>query len=185
MKADYFYLVLPLLFTLSCGDLTELTAQDCPNLEIKWMDMEEATLRNKKNPRKFLIYVYSDNCGWCRKMESETFSAEPVIRHLNENFYAVKLNVNTRDEIRYGDRKFNYIPPNRKTGVPGHHEFIVLILQGRLAYPSYACLDENLVYLGINRGYKSIVSFTEWLLYIGEENFKTGAALDQPTRKPD
>lgn len=39
-----------------------------------------------------LVDVYTDWCGWCKKMDKETFTDPAVIAHINKNFYAVKMN---------------------------------------------------------------------------------------------
>jgi len=51
----------------------------------------KAVSRNEEAPKKLFIDVYTDWCGWCKKMDVSTFKNAEVIREMNENFYAVKL----------------------------------------------------------------------------------------------
>ena len=79
------YLLFPLLTLLLSF---QLQAQD----QIKWLKFEEAIAANEQNPKMILVDVYTDWCGWCKKMDKETFTDPAVIAHINQNFYAVKMN---------------------------------------------------------------------------------------------
>lgn len=79
------YILIPIVaFVLSF----QLQAQD----QIKWLKFEEAITANEQNPKMILVDVYTDWCGWCKKMDKETFTDPAVIAHINQNFYAVKMN---------------------------------------------------------------------------------------------
>ncbi len=60
--------------------------------QIQWMKFEEAVAANANNPKMILVDVYTDWCGWCKKMDKDTFTDPRVVAHLKKNFYAVKLN---------------------------------------------------------------------------------------------
>lgn len=139
--------------------------------KIHWIKFEEAVELNKKEPKKFMVYIYSDNCGWCRKMERETFFDSAVIDYLRRHYHPVKLNKDIKRKIQYENRSFTYLPvdPESKTG--GYHELVALLLEGRLAFPSIAYLNEDMIYLGVERGYKSVPSFLERLRLTGNEGF--------------
>ncbi|MBK7335110.1 MAG: DUF255 domain-containing protein [Saprospirales bacterium] len=59
--------------------------------DLKWHTWEEAVAANKKEPRKILVDVYTDWCGWCKRMDATTFQDQTVMDYLKKNFYAVKL----------------------------------------------------------------------------------------------
>lgn len=164
---------------LSLWGSVGIYAQSNKMKSISWYEMEEAVKLNEKKPRKFLIYVYSDNCSWCRKMENETFSSRAVADYINQNFHAVKINSNIKRDINYNNRKFSYIPAEPNTGSPAHHEFLVVLLQGRMAYPTVVCLDENMVYIDVERGFKSVAPFRNFLSYIVENVYQKGKSFDE------
>lgn len=181
MKMKFSILSYPVFFILLSfmTAISNLYAQDNSQKGISWLKMEDAVKINAENPKKFLIYVYSDNCGWCRKMENETFSSAAVIDYINLNFHAVKINSNIKADIQYQNRKFRYVPADPHTGNPSHHEFLLVLLQGRMAYPSIAYLDENMVYIGVERGFKSIDPFKKYLSFINENIYQSGQSFEE------
>ena len=63
-----------------------------PQAEINWITIEEAIqLAENGTDKKFFIDVYTDWCGWCKRMDKTTFSDPEVSKHMNDNFYCVKL----------------------------------------------------------------------------------------------
>lgn len=72
------------LFCLSCN------AQPSPHHgPITWMSFEEAVAKSQKEPRKMFIDVYTDWCGWCKRMDATTFQDSIVAKYMGEKFYAV------------------------------------------------------------------------------------------------
>ena len=53
--------------------------------EIKWLTFEEAVEANKTNPKLMLIDVYTDWCGWCKKMDKTTYSNAIIIAYVNKS----------------------------------------------------------------------------------------------------
>lgn len=67
--------------------------------KINWLSITEAYQLNQKEPRKIFVDVYTNWCGWCKKMDKDTFADPKVVDFVNENFYAVKLNAENTDPI--------------------------------------------------------------------------------------
>lgn len=60
--------------------------------KIKWHTIEEAIQLASQEPRVIVIDVYTDWCGWCKRMDATTFSDSEVVEFMNKQFYPVKLN---------------------------------------------------------------------------------------------
>src|SRR5690606_19582574 len=67
--------------------------------KINWLTIEEVEKLTKEKPRKIFVDVYTDWCGWCKRMDATTFADAAVIDYVNENYYAVKLNAESGDNI--------------------------------------------------------------------------------------
>ena len=146
---------------------------------IKWYDIEEIVLLNIESPRKIFVYVYSDNCGWCTRMEKNTFSNPVISEYINENYYPVKLNSGIRKDITLGERTYKFIPPNVSEHTPAYHELVATLLKGRLAYPAMAFINEKMAYLGVEMGYKDPVNMEKWLHFIAEDAFLKYANFEE------
>lgn len=61
--------------------------------EVKWMtNFDEALVRAKKEKKLVMVDVYTDWCGWCKKLDKDVYSKKEVIEKLEKDFIAVKLN---------------------------------------------------------------------------------------------
>ncbi|MDX1666172.1 MAG: DUF255 domain-containing protein [Saprospiraceae bacterium] len=146
-----------------------MAAQTSSNTAVNWYTWEEAIAANKEEPKKLFIDVYTDWCGWCKKMDQTTFSDPKVAAYLNENFYPVKFNAEQRESIVYDGHELKY----KQAGRRGVHELAYSLLNGRLSYPSYVYLDEERKRITISPGYKAAEPFLKEIKYIGEDHYKT------------
>jgi thioredoxin-related protein len=139
-----------------------------PAEEIKWYTWEEAIQLSDKKPKKIFIDLYTDWCGWCKKMDKTTFTDPAVVKYMNENFYAVKFNAEQKEEVKFRDYTFKYIA----SGVRGVHELAYSLLDGQLSYPSYVYLDEQKNRITISPGYKTADSFIKEVTFIGGGHYQ-------------
>lgn len=98
-----------LLSTATLALVVILTSFVIPSAEketIHWLTIEEAQALSEKEPRKVIMDVYTDWCGWCKKMDKTTFADEEVAQYVNENFYAVKLKADSRDAVTFKGKEF-------------------------------------------------------------------------------
>ncbi|HMS53720.1 MAG TPA: DUF255 domain-containing protein, partial [Chitinophagales bacterium] len=94
-----FLLVSVLLSTGNSCTKKQPTTLLVENKEVKWLTITEAEKAAKKKPKKIMIDVYTDWCGWCKKMDASTFKNPVVANYINQNYYAVKLNAERADSI--------------------------------------------------------------------------------------
>ena len=101
------------------------------NSSVKWYTIQQAENLNRQNPRPIFVDTYTDWCGWCKKMDRETFTNEVISDILNNKFYPVKFDAEGSDSITfYGQKYIN----DGKAGKA--HQFAVALLQGQLSYPT-------------------------------------------------
>lgn len=126
------------LFFLSLSFVGVGTAQ--AQEQIQWMKFEEAIAANAKNPKMILVDVYTDWCGWCKKMDKETFTDPRVIAHFQKNFYAVKLNAeDTNRKFPFMGKTFTEAEMAASMRVNSYPNFVVIEpgLQNIAQLPGY------------------------------------------------
>ena len=143
-----------------------LSAQD----SIKWHSIDQAIQLASQEPRVLVIDVYTDWCGWCKRMDATTFSDPGVVELMNKHFYPVKLNAEGKEDIVIGDRTFKFVDNGRR----GYHEIAAVVTRGRLSYPTISYLDAEGKVLEAAPGYKTADQFRVYLAYYAE-----GAYNDQ------
>ncbi len=118
--------------------------------EIKWMTFEEATVATQNNPKMILVDVYTDWCGWCKKMDKETFTNPDVIAYVNENFYPVKLHAEKED------RKFTFKGKE-------YSEASMAKTMRVTSYPNFVIMDATMENITQLPGYRQPAPFVEGL----------------------
>lgn len=155
-----------------------------PTQEIKWYTWQEAMEANQKEPKKMFIDMYTDWCGWCKKMDASTFKDPEVIKYMNDNFYAIKFNAEQKEEVIYDDHKFEFV----KSGRRGYHQLAAALLDGQMGYPSFVYMDEEERRITISPGYKDAKKLLLELNFIAGDHYKEkdleGFAKEYNTLKP-
>lgn len=123
----------------------------CPagglGMEINWKSYDEGMTESKKQGRKVFLHFMADWCGYCKKMDSVTFSDERVIAFLNTHFVAVRVN--------------------------GDHEEKIREIYGVRGYPDNRFLDNNRKQVYRTPGFINAETFMFFLEYIHTDSYKT------------
>ncbi len=93
---------------------------------VHWIKMEEAETKFNEAQKPILIYLFKNNCDSCRLQESTVFSNPEVANYLNILFYNVKIDVETKDSIRFFDGTYH-----KNTGLYGNIHDLVYQLTGK------------------------------------------------------
>jgi thioredoxin-related protein len=139
-----------------------------PTAELRWYSWEEAVELSKTKPKKMFVDVYTDWCGWCKRMDKSTFSDPAVVAYLTENFYPVKLNAEQRADIQFGTETFKFVETEGGRGV---HTLAYSLLDGRLGYPAMVYLNEKFERIMISPGYKEVPDMLKELRFAAEEHY--------------
>lgn len=138
-------------------------------VRIQWMTLEEALERSKTEKRKLFIDVYTEWCGWCKRMDQTTFSNRAVARYINEHYYAVKFDAEQQEDIVFNNKTYRF----KRNGARGFHELAAEWLNNRLSYPTVVFLDENLNVIQPLSGYLEADKLQTILNYFGSDSHKT------------
>ena len=73
---------------------------------VNWLSFEELEPAFIAQPKKVMIYFYADWCVYCKKMEKDVYSKQEIESLINDEYYAVKFNVESNDTIQFGGKTF-------------------------------------------------------------------------------
>ncbi|MBL7775322.1 MAG: DUF255 domain-containing protein [Saprospiraceae bacterium] len=143
--------------------------QDEPLVKVEWLSLEEAMEKLKTVKRKVFVDVFTDWCGWCKRMDESTFADPQVAQYLNDNYYAVRLNAEQQQDIVFNNKTYHF----RRNGARGYHELAAELLNNRLSFPTVVFLDENLRTIQPIPGYLEASKLETILHYFGTDSHKT------------
>jgi thioredoxin-related protein len=147
---------------------SDKTLSPPPADPLKWYTWEEAVELNKTAPKKIMVDVYTDWCGWCKKMDKSTFTDPAVAAYLSANFYPVKFNAEQKGEVKFGDHTFKFVDNGGGRGV---HELAYSLLNGQMGYPAFVYLNEKYERIMISPGYKEPADILKELHFAAEEHY--------------
>ena len=67
---------------------------------------EDALNKAKSENKRVIIDVYTDWCGWCKKMDAEAYSNTEVKKIIEENFVVVKLDAEGSGKLKYNGKEY-------------------------------------------------------------------------------
>jgi thioredoxin-related protein len=140
--------------------------------EMRWYTFEEVVKIKENNPndtKPVFIDVYTDWCGWCKRMDATTFKNQQVQAALGDMYYAVKLDGEARRDITVQGKTYKYVAQGRR----GYHELAAALLQGKLSYPTMVLLDEDMNLIQPLPGYKKAQDLLPILHFIGTKKYQS------------
>ena len=139
------------------------------NSAVEWISFDEAYKRCKKNPRPIMVDVYTTWCGPCKMMSAQTFNNPQIAKYINDNFYAVKFDAESKDSVKFDKYVFVSTDP---TNPKAPHQFAASILDNQMAYPSIVFLSNQIQRLDIIKGFMPAKSFEPVLTYYGSGDYQ-------------
>ena len=73
--------------------------EETENETLNWLPYDQALTKSAVESIPILIYFYSDNCAWCRKLENETFTNKNIREIMNKYFSIVRINSKSNEFI--------------------------------------------------------------------------------------
>ncbi|MAT55830.1 MAG: thioredoxin [Saprospirales bacterium] len=135
---------------------------------IRWYTWEEAIEMSKVQKRKIMVDVYTQWCGWCKRMDQTTFQNKAVVSYLNSHYYPIKFDAETKADIEFRGKTYRFV----KNGMRGYHELAAEITRGRLSYPTIVFLDEEFEVIQSIPGYREPLEFEQIITYFGTNSHK-------------
>jgi uncharacterized protein YyaL (SSP411 family) len=113
----------------------------------EWQQWNQGFIKAKQEGKIALIDTYTDWCGWCKKMDRDTYEDSAIIARINKDFIPIKFNPELAGEYALGDTMVSgralltaMSKDGKSTGYPT--TFFYLPKQNRMyQYPGY--MDAN------------------------------------------
>jgi thioredoxin-related protein len=135
--------------------------------EIHWItSIDELQAKMAQNPKKVYFDVYTGWCGWCKKMDADVFRNPDLIKYMNNNFYAVKLDAERQDVINFQGKQYQFEPQYKA------NTFAVEMLKGSMSYPTSVFMVENFQSPTPIPGYHSVKEMEMFMTYFGDNAYR-------------
>lgn len=121
--------------------------------ELKWLDWNTGYPLAKKQNKIILVDAYTDWCGWCKKMDRDTYTNSDIIKALNKEFIVIKFNPELENIVYELDG-------NKITG----RELFGQLTQGKsTGFPTTYFIQPNKKQIQIAAGYLAPIDFMKVL----------------------
>jgi thioredoxin-related protein len=84
--------------------LAPLLAGSAGAAPVAWKGWNEGLAAAAGGTRPIIVDVYTDWCGWCKRMDRDVYARSDVSGYLNEHFVMVRLNAESAERVTYTGR---------------------------------------------------------------------------------
>ncbi len=164
----------PIIFLIlsTCNSIGQ-TAESIPNEfelpdKILWLNLDEAETKSLEANRKVMLFLYTDWCIWCKKMEKTTFKDETIANYINSKFLPAKFDAENEKVVEFQNKNYAFQDVEPR----GVHELAMELMGGRITYPTIAFFDENWQLIQSIPNFHSAENFEMILTYFAGDFFK-------------
>ncbi|SDW05878.1 thioredoxin family protein [Flavobacterium degerlachei] len=110
--------------------------------QLKTHSFTEVEQLSKEKPKPIVVYIHTSWCKYCKIMEMSTFNNPAIIKELNENFYFISFDAESKKEITFNNHTFQFKPTGTNTGI---HELATALatIDKQVVYPTLTVLDTD------------------------------------------
>ena len=149
------------LFIL-CSAKVNKPTHDKPN----WMKMDELNGRMRSASKPVIIDLYTNWCYWCKVMDKKTYTSSKVISYINDHFYPVKLDAETKDVVQWNNKEYHF---NENYKI---NDFTMYVTSGQPGFPTTVIFaDEHSEPVAI-QGFLDPKEIEPVLKYFGDGAYK-------------
>jgi thioredoxin-related protein len=134
---------------------------------VKWYTIQEAEKLIQTDPRPMLVDTYTDWCGWCKKLDADTFSDPVIAEILNSKFYPVKFNAEGAEPVLFQGTTFI------NDGKSGRsHQLAIAMLKGQMSYPNLVFFNEKIQLVTNVPGFREPKDMEVLLSYFADKAYE-------------
>ena len=147
------------LVTLWVGPAESATAK------IAWRDWNAGLKEAEQLQKPILVDVYTQWCGWCKRMDRDVYTRSDVQDYLRSKFVTVKLDAEAGDPAPYDGKTFTSRTLAAYFRING--------------YPTTVFLRSNGEHLVNVPGYVEPDKFMKLLRYVGDGHLERGVTWEE------
>ena len=132
--------------------------------ETNWLSYDQGLQLAKKSNKHVLVDFYTTWCGWCKKMDKETYSSKEVKKLLADNYITVRLNAESSRNLSVDGKDITERQVAQNYNVQG--------------YPTTCFLNSDGVNVGCLPGYIGPEDFVNVLSYIKDKAYEKNMRLE-------
>lgn len=161
----FIFATLALVFTSQIIFSSTVAAETNKPSEINWQKYEVGLKLAEESGKQMMIDFSTSWCGYCRKMDRETFSDPKVIDYINTNFVPIKIDGDSRREVNID-------------GFKTTEKKLTKEVYGVSGYPTFVFLESNGSRIGRQPGYQPPTAFLSLLQLVYERQYEKPAKPD-------
>ena len=125
----------------------------------RWRDIGAGLDEAKSSGKTIMVDVYTDWCGWCKRMDRDTYAKPEVKAYLEKSFVPVRLNAESNATVTYQgtSRTYRELASGFRIN----------------SYPTTMFLGSDGKHLASAPGYMGAADFLTVLRYFGDGHFKS------------
>lgn len=85
--------------------------------QVKTVTFEALAGLQQKKDKPVMVYIHTDWCNYCKAMKQNMLNNKDIATLLNQKYYTVFLNAETKKDIIFNGRIFKYKPAGISTGI--------------------------------------------------------------------
>jgi thioredoxin-related protein len=139
LKAAIPFLLFALL-ALGVGGCAAGKGAKAPPQEPRQISFAELDSLQTRHPRPVAVFLHAPWCRYCNNMKQTTFRNTEVVRLLDQHFYFISFDGESKGSVRFGGHRFDYEPSGRSSGT---HQLARALgsVDGQLMYPAFVILN--------------------------------------------
>lgn len=116
-----------------------LSQSQATKSKVLWLNLEEAVEKSKVEKRKVMMFLFTDWCTWCKRMESITLDNTDIADYINRNYYPVKFNAEGKETVKFKDKSYSFVSLKPR----GVHGLAMEMMCGQVSFPTITFFDEE------------------------------------------
>ena len=137
---------------------------------VAWRGWNEGLAAAAGGSKPVIVDVYTDWCGWCKRMDRDVYAKSEVSDYLNQHFVMVRLNAEGTERVNYGGRSMSARALAGGFQVTG--------------YPTMIFLKPDGTHMVNVPGYVPADRFMKLVRFIGDGHMDRGESWEENSRAP-